>query len=131
MFRKSFGGQKWSFSKKFGGPLGYHLASSEVSKTRWKNIKNMFFSKKKLVQNDVKWPPDEFPLIRKFIALFSSRFMHFLIFSYFSFFPLSQALHIPFGPLVLLNFVHQPYVGWRVKYGVGPKGVGNGRSMDD
>ena len=46
MFQKSFGGQKWSFSKKFWGPLGYHLASSEVSTTRWKKLKNLFFSKK-------------------------------------------------------------------------------------
>ena len=41
-----FGGQKWSFSKKFWGCLGYHLASSEVSETRSKNLFKNIFSKK-------------------------------------------------------------------------------------
>ena len=42
---KKFGGQKWSFSKKCWGPLGYVLASSVVSKSRstiqksWPKIK--------------------------------------------------------------------------------------------
>jgi Ca2+-dependent lipid-binding protein, contains C2 domain len=43
MFQKSFGGQKWSFSKKFWGPLGYVLASSAVSKKGSKNEKNKYF----------------------------------------------------------------------------------------
>ena len=37
-----FGGQKTSFSKKFWGCLGYHLASSAVSRKGSKNHEHMF-----------------------------------------------------------------------------------------
>ena len=106
-----FGGQKWSFSKKFWGCLGYHLASSAVSGKGSKNLEKMFFfEKNKFDKSDVKWPPDENAVLRKFISFFSSCFMHFLFFSYFPFFPPCRLLYTPFGPLVSLNFIRQQFL---------------------
>ena len=42
---KSLEGQKISFSNKFWRPLGYHLASSAVSKKGSKNLEKICFSK--------------------------------------------------------------------------------------
>ena len=39
----TFGGSTKSFSRKFGGCQGYHLASSEVPKKGFINLKNVFF----------------------------------------------------------------------------------------
>ena len=81
MFRKSFGGRKYVFSKKFWGCLGYVFASSLVSKKGWKNLKSQLFHRKtKLVRIDAESPPDHFPLIRKFRSLQNDCFMTFSFF---------------------------------------------------
>ena len=51
MFGKSLEGQKRFFSKKFWDALGCVLASSLVSKKRFKIQKNIFFQKNKVCLN--------------------------------------------------------------------------------
>ena len=96
MFQKSLEGQKWSFSKKFWGPLGYVLASSLVSKRWSKNQKS--WPKIKKIKCFSEAPESYLKSFRpkiKFRALFSHRFMHFFIFHIFRIFSLHRA---PFGP---------------------------------
>ena len=88
MFQKSLEGQKWSFPKKFWGPLGYILASSVVSKSRSKIQKS--WPKIKQIKCFSEAPEsylNSFALIIKFRARFSHRFMHFFIFHIFHIFP--------------------------------------------
>ena len=96
MFRKSVGGQKWLFSKKFAGPLGYHLASSEVSETRSKNHKK---NKKKCRLNRCKMTSWWEPYPQKIHISFLELFYAFFDFSIFSIFPPSQAPIYPFRAL--------------------------------
>ena len=96
MFQKSLEGQKWSFSKKFWGPLGYVLASSLVSKRWSKNQKS--WPKIKKIKCFSEAPESYLKSFRpkiKFRALFSHRFMHFFIFHIFRIFSLHRA---PLGP---------------------------------
>ena len=55
-FQKVLGSKIKFFQKKMG-PLGYHLASSAVSRTRWKNIFDIFFPQKKFCQTCRKIAP--------------------------------------------------------------------------
>ena len=100
MFRKSVGGQQLSSSKKFGGPLGYHLASSEVSETRSKNQeKSMFFQKNKSRLKRCKmtswWEPYPQKIHISFLVLFYA-FFDFSIFSIFL--PLQAPIYPFWGP---------------------------------
>ena len=91
-----FGGQKLSFSKKFWGCLGYHLASSEVSETRSKKLFKNIFSKQNKSCADVflyilapELNSDLFS--RAVLGIF--RFFHI-----FNFFPPCRRLYTLFGP---------------------------------
>ena len=82
-----FGGRKKVFPKKFWGCLGCIWASSLVSKKGSRGSKKyVFFKKNNSNKNCSESPPDHFALIRKFIALLSCSFMHFLIFPIFHIF---------------------------------------------
>ena len=82
-----FGGRKKVFPKKFWGCLGCIWASSLVSKKGSRGSKKyVFFKKNNSNKKCSESPPDHFALIRKFIALLSCSFMHFLIFPIFQFF---------------------------------------------
>ena len=120
MFQKSLEGQKWSFSKKFRGPLGYVLASSLVSKSRseiqksWPKIKKI-----KCFSEAPESYLNSFALIIKFRARFSHRFMHFLIFHIFDIFHIFPLHRAPKGPFKGLFGVP------RARYGI-QKGFQNG-----